>query len=112
LRARFPNQDKLLWPGQFATASLTLGEQQSAIVVPSQAVQTGQAGTFVFVVKADMSVESRPVKVLRTNERDAIIAEGLKNGETVVTDGQLMLFPGAKVDIKKNGEVKTPPSGF
>ena len=98
LRAMFPNQDKLLWPGQFATASLTLGEQQGAIVVPSQAVQTGPNGQFVFVVKSDLTAEQRAVVVERVDGAQTVISQGLTPGEKVVTIGQLRLSPGIKVN--------------
>jgi len=102
LRARFPNQDKLLWPGQFATASLTLGEQQGAIVVPSQAVQTGPKGQFVFVVKSDLTAEQRAVVVERVDGAQTVIAKGLTPGEKVVTIGQVRLSPGIKVNPKSD----------
>jgi multidrug efflux system membrane fusion protein len=70
------------------------------VTVPSQAVQTGQAGQYVYVVKEDMTAEVRPVKVDRTYGQDSIITEGLKSGERVVTDGQLRLAPGSRVEIK------------
>src|SRR5262249_20294446 len=112
IKGTFANQDRMLWPGQFVSVVLTLRQEADRLVVPSQAVQTGQAGTFVFVVNADQSVESRPVKVSRTNEKEAIIADGLKAGERVVTDGQLMLVPGAKVEIK-TGAIDSPQiSGY
>jgi len=79
---------------------LTLGEREDAIVAPAEAVQRGQNGDFVFVVKADHTVESRPVKVSRSDARDAVIDKGLSEGETVVTDGQLRLQQGSKVQIK------------
>jgi membrane fusion protein, multidrug efflux system len=99
LKATFPNNDGVLWPGQFVEVTLTL-TTQPAIVVPSQAVQAGQQGAFVFVVKPDLTVEARLVNVGRRLERDTVIERGLKPGERVVTDGQLRLVPGAKVDIK------------
>jgi membrane fusion protein, multidrug efflux system len=102
LRARFPNQDKLLWPGQFATASLTLGEQQSAIVVPSKAVQTGPKGQFVFVVKPDLTAEQRAVLVERVDGAQSVIAKGLTPGEKVVTIGQVRLTPGIRVDPRSD----------
>jgi len=97
LKATFANADHRLWPGQFSTLSLRLSEQENATVVPVQAVQAGQTGDFVFVVKPDMTAESRPVKVARTLGDEAVIAEGLAPGEAVVTDGQLRLIPGIKV---------------
>jgi len=99
LKATFPNTDSALWPGQFVDVALTLTSEQ-AVLVPTQAVQAGQQGSFVFVVKADSTVESRPVKVGRRLSRELVINEGVKAGERVVTDGQLRLVPGARVDIK------------
>ena len=97
LKAVFDNTDHMLWPGQFANVVLTLDTQSNATVVPSEAVQDGQRGQFIFVVKADQTVESRPVTVTRTIGRKAVIAKGVTPGETVVTDGQLRLYPGAKI---------------
>jgi len=99
LKATFPNTDDLLWPGQFVDVSLTL-TAENAVVVPAQAVQAGQQGPFVFVVKPDLTVESRRVKVGRRLPRELVIDEGLTAGERVVTDGQLRLVPGARVEIK------------
>lgn len=101
LRARFPNDDLMLWPGQFARVTLLLGVQQQALVVPAQAVQEGQHGSFVYVIQPDTSVVLRPVKVERVEEGDAVIADGLKAGETVVTEGQLRLAPGMKVNVRQ-----------
>jgi multidrug efflux system membrane fusion protein len=99
IKATFPNNDKSLWPGQFVNVVLTLTEKRDAIVIPSQAVQTGQEGQYVFVVKPDLTVEYRPVVLGRTVKEEAIIDKGLQNGEKVVTDGQLGLSPGAHVNI-------------
>ncbi|MGH8714660.1 MAG: efflux RND transporter periplasmic adaptor subunit [Casimicrobiaceae bacterium] len=98
LKATFPNKDKKMWPGQFVNVALTLSEQMDAIVAPSIAVQNGPNGQYAFVVKADRTVEMRPVKVARTEGEDTIIASGLKAGDQVVTVGQLRLVPGARVD--------------
>ncbi len=100
LKGTFTNQDKRLWPGQFVNVVLTLAAQPNAIVVPSRAVQTGQSGEFVFVVKADLTAEMRPIVVSRSLEGEAVVEKGLKPGESVVTDGQLRLVPGGKVQIK------------
>jgi multidrug efflux system membrane fusion protein len=105
LKAVFDNTDHLLWPGQFVNVQLTLGTQSNAIVVPTEAVQDGQRGQFIFVVKSDQTVESRPVTVARTVGRKAVIAKGVTPGETVVTDGQLRLFPGAKIQPVPAGKV-------
>ncbi len=101
LKATFPNQNEVLWPGEYVDVVLRLATEPGAIVVPSQAVQTGQAGQYVYVVKSDLTVESRPVKVSRTHGPLAIVTNGLQPGERVVTDGQLRLAPGSKVEIKQ-----------
>jgi multidrug efflux system membrane fusion protein len=100
LKGTFANTDHRLWPGQFSAVSLRLSEEENATVVPTQAVQTGQSGDFVFVIKPDQTAESRPVKVARTLGTESVIAKGIEPGETVVTDGQLRLIPGIKVQIK------------
>ena len=99
LKATYPNGDNALWPGQFVDVAMTL-TTENAIVVPAQAVQTGQKGAFVFVVKADNTVESRPVKVARRMVRELVIDAGLKPGERIVTDGQLRLVPGTRVEVR------------
>jgi membrane fusion protein, multidrug efflux system len=103
LKATFQNDDRRLYPGQFVNVILTLGTQNQAIVVPSQAVQTGQDKSFVYVVKADNTVEMRTVKAGTTINNMTVIDDGLKPGEQVVTDGQLRLVPGAKVQAKGQG---------
>ncbi len=105
LKAEFPNQEELLWPGQFVDVVITLTTAKNAVVVASQAIQTGQQGDYVFVVKPDRTVEMRRVKVRSTGEHETIVAQGLNPGETVVTDGQLNLVPGARVDIKNPAKV-------
>lgn len=107
LKALFPNKDRALWPGQFVNVALTLETEADAIVVPAPAVQTGQSGTFVWVVKGDGTVESRPVVVKRTWRALSVVASGLAPGETVVTDGQLRLAPGAPVTVKADAEPKS-----
>jgi membrane fusion protein, multidrug efflux system len=106
LKGTFANKGKKLWPGQFVNAVLTLTSQPNAIVVPSQAIQTGQKGQYVFVIKNDLTVEDQPVIAGRTRNNETIIEKGLQAGETVVTDGQLRLVPGAKVDVKKSENIK------
>ncbi|HEY8184128.1 MAG TPA: efflux RND transporter periplasmic adaptor subunit [Thermoanaerobaculia bacterium] len=100
LKAVFPNQNRALWPGQFVTVAVTLQDRPNAVVVPTQAIQTGQRGQYVFVVKQDQSVEMRSVTVADTVEQESIIENGLGPGETVVTDGQLRLTPKSRVDVK------------
>ena len=102
LMGQFGNTDHRLWPGQFSNVVLNLGEQQNALVVPSQAVQAGQQGDFVFVVKQDMTAEVRQVKVGHTINNKSEVLEGLSAGETVVTDGQVRLVPGTKVYFTKS----------
>jgi multidrug efflux system membrane fusion protein len=101
LKGTFPNRDHRLWPGQFVDAALRLSTQANAVVVPNQAVQTGQNGYFAYVVKSDMSAELRPIVPGNQVGGETVIEKGLQPGDTVVTDGQLMLFPGAKVEVKK-----------
>lgn len=100
LKASFENKDGALWPGQFVTVSLRLQEQDDALVVPSEAVQTGPNGQYVYVLKSDMSVVVRPIQVARTVGAESIIAKGLAKTEKVVTRGQLRIVPGAKVVVR------------
>jgi len=99
LKGTFANHQEKLWPGQFVNLVLTLTTEPNAIVVPSQAIQTGQEGQYVFVVKQDLTVESRPVVAGRTVNGETVVQKGLRADEKVVTDGQLRLYPGAKVEI-------------
>lgn len=101
LKATFDNKDKRLWPGQFVNTVMTLTTEPDAVVVPSQAIQTGQAGQFVFVINPDLTAETRPVVVGRSMDGEVVVKQGVKAGEIVVTDGQLRLVPGAKVEVKK-----------
>lgn len=100
LKATFANQQHVLWPGQFVDVRLTLKSQPNAIVVPTAALQTSQQGSYVYVVNQDMTAQPQAVKVAWTVGDDTVIASGLQPGQRVVTDGQLRLTPGAKVDIK------------
>jgi len=100
VKATMPNEDLALWPGQFGEIRLTLTTQTDAIVIPGSAVQTGQNGQYVFVIKPDETAEVRPVEVDRTIGVEAIIRNGLKAGEQVVVDGQMRLAPGVRVSIK------------
>jgi multidrug efflux system membrane fusion protein len=97
LKASFPNHDRALWPGLFVQVSLQLAVQPTAIVVPSVAVQTSQQGQYVYVVTPDHTVELRHVQVDRQQGDETVIADGLKGGEEIVTEGQLRLTPGAHV---------------
>jgi len=100
IKGTFANTGRRLWPGQFVNVVLTLTSIPNAVVVPAQAVQTGQSGQFVFVVKPDMTVESRPVATGQTLDAEVVVSKGVKQGETVVTDGQLSLVPGSRVKLK------------
>jgi len=100
VKGTFPNEDRLLTPGQFVNVSVTLTTDPHATVIPTAAVQSGQNGTYVYVVKADKTVELRPVTVARTHGDDSIIQTGVAPGETVVTDGHLRLIPGSRVSLK------------
>jgi len=103
LRATFVNAEKKMWPGQFVRVRMRLGILEAAVVVPNQAVQTGQDGSYVYVVKADRSVENRPVTLGVRNGNELVIAKGLAEGETVVTEGQLRIAPGLKVNPRVPG---------
>ncbi len=101
LKATFANKDRRLWPGQFADVSLTLTTDKNAVVVPSAAVQTGQNGQYVFVVKPDSTAEMRNVTVSRIVGSESVITSGVRAGDQVVTDGQVRLTPGKKVAFTK-----------
>jgi len=100
LKGTFPNKQHKLWPGQFVNVQLRLTTRSNAVVVPNQAVQTGQDGTYVYVVGEDRAVSVRPVKTGPRIDQDMVIDDGLKGGETVVTEGQLRLQPGSKVQVR------------
>ena len=107
LKAIFDNAATRLWPGQFVRVVVRLKASADSIVVPTTAVQTGQDGKFVFVVKPDMIVDARPVLTGRTIEREVVIEKGLSEGDTVVTSGQLRLVSGSRVQIK----LESSPAG-
>jgi multidrug efflux system membrane fusion protein len=106
LKATFQNRDRRLWPGQTINVLLTLGVQAKAVVVPSQAIQSGQSGSYAFVVKQDQTAELRLVSVSRSTNGETVIEKGLSPGETVVTDGQLLLTSGARVSIKDQNSAR------
>jgi multidrug efflux system membrane fusion protein len=107
LKAKFPNEDDRLWPGQFVNVTLTLGVQADAVVVPSAAIQVGPNGPYVFVIRQDSTVELRLVKPDRVVGDKTVVAEGIAAGERVVVDGQLRLGNGTKVTVQG----ATPPKG-
>jgi multidrug efflux system membrane fusion protein len=105
LKAKFPNEDDRLWPGQFVNVTLTLGMQESAVVVPSGAIQVGPNGPYVFVIRQDSTVELRLVKPDRVVGGKTVVAEGIAAGDRVVVDGQLRLGNGSRVSVQGS----TPP---
>jgi multidrug efflux system membrane fusion protein len=110
LKAEFPNDDARLWPGQFVNITLTLGVQANAVVAPSAAIQIGQNGPYVFVVRPDSTVELRLVRVDRTINGKTVIAQGLAAGDRVVVDGQLRLNNGTRVAIQRPDGAPPPKS--
>jgi multidrug efflux system membrane fusion protein len=100
LKGELANRDGLLVPGQFVDVRLVLYVEPRATVVPAPAVTTGQSGTFVYVLNADSTVTARPVTVSRTVDELAVLADGITPGETVITDGQFRLSPGARVLVR------------
>jgi|SRR5947209_1343566 len=100
LKASFPNTDRALWPGQYVNITVTLSTLPGATVIPAQAVQNGQRGQYVYVVKSDNSVDMRPVNVVQQMDQSVVVNKGVQPGESVVTDGQLRLTPNSHVEIK------------
>lgn len=111
LKAEAPNRDGALWPGQFVRVRLRLFEQKSVTVVPTAAVTNSQQGPYCYVVKPDTTVELRPVTVQRAWRDLSVIASGLQGGETIVTDGQLRLSPGARAVIRNPANGRTAGGG-
>jgi multidrug efflux system membrane fusion protein len=107
VKAAFANAQRQLWPGQFANVRLTLASP-TALAVPLAAVQNGQTGQHVFIVKADGAVELRPVAIDRLQDNEAVVAQGLAEGETVVVDGQMRLTPGSRAEIRAPGAHHAP----
>ncbi len=101
LKGTFANPNSRLWPGQFVAVQVVLETRQGAVTVPTASVQNGQQGNYLFVVKEDRSVELRPVTVAFTVGDQTVIAAGVVPGETVVTEGQQRLAPGAEVQVKE-----------
>src|SRR5580704_1946588 len=99
LKASFPNADRSLWPGQFVNVVMTLRTLRGVTVIPSEAVQSGQSGQFVFVLKPDGTVTNRPVTLGQTIDNRIVVEAGVAPGDTVVTDGQMRLIPGAPVRV-------------
>ena len=104
LRATFGNDDTRLWPGQFVNVTMTLRVEPTAIVVPDAAVQHGQSGTYVFVLRSDSTVEMRPVTIGRSLGGETVVDKGVTTGESVVVEGQLRLAPGMRVEARPAGQ--------
>jgi multidrug efflux system membrane fusion protein len=100
LKGTFGNADRKLWPGEFVRVVLRLTTRQGALIVPNEAVQTGQEGQYVFVVKPDRTVESRVVLTGARIGQELVVEKGLEPGETVVTEGQLRLAPGMRIQVR------------
>jgi membrane fusion protein, multidrug efflux system len=100
LKATFQNKDRRLWPGEFVDVALVLSTQKNAVVVPTKAIQTGQQGEYVYVVRDDSTAESRPVKTAGAYQNLTLISDGLKIGERVIVNGQLRVAPNAKVTVQ------------
>lgn len=111
LKATFANEDMRLWPGQYVSVVLDIDVLADVVVVPSEAIQVGQNGTYAYVVGADMTVAMRELKTSETQDGKTVVTEGLEVGETVVTEGQMRLAPGATVKILDDGEAKGAESG-
>jgi multidrug efflux system membrane fusion protein len=101
LKAAFANADEALWPGQFVDVTLRLTTEHDATVVPASAIQTGQQGSYVFVVKPDGTVDSRPVVTGGAFDGHVVVRDGVAPGDRVVTQGQLRLAPGTRVEVKE-----------
>ena len=110
LKATFANQDERLWPGQFVDVRLKLGDEPDRVVAPAPAIQAGQQGQYVFVIK-DGIAEQHLVKIARADEKEAVIESGLSGGETVVIDGHLRVIPGGKVVVREPGAGQGAPVG-
>jgi multidrug efflux system membrane fusion protein len=100
LKGTFQNRDRRLWPGQYVDVALELSTQRNAVVVPTKAIQSGQQGDYVYVVRTDSTAESRPVKQVGTYQNLTLVAEGLKPGEQVIVNGQMRVAPNAKVVVQ------------
>lgn len=111
LKGTFKNADRRLWPGQFVDVVLELSTQKSAVVVPTKAIQTGQQGEYVYVVRPDSTAESRLVKTAGVFQNLTVVSEGLRTGERVIVNGQLRVSPNAKVNVQSTAAVQADKSG-
>lgn len=102
LKAQFDNKSRQLWPGEFVNVNAQLSMEPNRVIIPSQTIQTGPNGKYVWVMAADNTVSMRPVNVLRPWGDKSVIGSGLQAGETVISEGQMLLAPGSKVRLLKN----------
>jgi membrane fusion protein, multidrug efflux system len=109
LKAEFPNVDRSLWPGQFVNVVMTLRTLHGVTVIPSEALQSGPQGQFVFVLNPDQTVVNRLVKPGQTVENQIVVESGIAPGETVITDGQMRLIPGAHVRVVQGVSAPAQP---
>jgi multidrug efflux system membrane fusion protein len=115
LKGTYQNKDRGLWPGQFVDVVLELSTQKDAVVVPTKAIQTGQQGEYVYVVRTDSTAESRAVKTAGVYQNLTLISDGVKTGEHVIVNGQLRVAPNAKVTVQstlpETQPATAPPGG-
>jgi multidrug efflux system membrane fusion protein len=111
LKANFDNRDNALWPGQFVNVRLLLRVRSEVVTIPAEVAQRGLNGTFAYVVKADQSVEQRPIKIDYSRDGVTVVEEGLRSGEVVVLDGQYKLRAGTRVQVAPAGERRPPQVG-
>ena len=113
LKATYQNKDRRLWPGEFVDVALELSTQKNAVVVPTKAIQTGQQGEYVYIVRTDSTAESRPVKTAGVYQNLTLVSDGLKAGEHVIVNGQLRVSPNAKVVVQStlSGDQPAAPPG-
>jgi len=110
LKATFPNRESTLWPGQFVNIAMTLTVLPNQTVIPSQAIQTGQQGQYVYVMRPDSTVEMRPITAGRRIGGESVVEKGVAPGDTVVTDGHLRLVSGTRVQVKKEAGPAAEPA--
>jgi multidrug efflux system membrane fusion protein len=112
LKGTFPNANRKLWPGEYANVTLKMSTQANALVIPNQAMQTGQDGNYVYLINADHVAEVRPITIGLRRESELVVDKGLAEGDIIVTQGQLRLAPGSRVSLPgENGGRRSPKSG-
>ncbi len=112
LKGTFPNANRKLWPGEYANVTLKMSTQANALVIPNQAMQTGQDGNYVYLINADRVAEVRPITIGLRRETELVVDKGLSEGDTIVTQGQLRLAPGSHVALPgENGGRRSSKTG-